>query len=52
MKTTYSEAFIEQALVKIFSRGSRTVGRGSVKQRNEFSSYRENQRTGKTAQVQ
>ncbi len=25
MKTTYSEAFIEQALVKIFSRGGRTV---------------------------
>ena len=25
MKSTYSEAFVEQALVKIFSRGSRTV---------------------------
>lgn len=25
MKTTYSEAFIEQALVKVFSRGDRTV---------------------------
>ena len=25
MKTTYSEAFIEQALGKVFSRGDRTV---------------------------
>ncbi|MEQ6343084.1 MAG: transposase [Gammaproteobacteria bacterium] len=25
MKITYSEAFIEQALVKVFSRGDRTV---------------------------
>lgn len=25
MKSTYSEAFVEQALVKIFSRGSRTI---------------------------
>jgi transposase-like protein len=25
MKTTYSEAFVEQALVKVFSRGDRTV---------------------------
>ena len=25
MKTTYSEAFIEQALVKLFSRGDRTI---------------------------
>ncbi len=25
MKSTYSETFIEQALVKLFSRGSRTV---------------------------
>lgn len=26
MKTTYSEGFIEQALVKVFSRGKRTIG--------------------------
>ena len=25
MKQVYSEAFIEQALVKVFSRGSRTI---------------------------
>jgi len=25
MKTTYSEAFIEQALVKVYSRGGRTI---------------------------